>query len=381
MPALSPTPHDSHGNGTAVVLGTRPELVKVTELLRLLGPEARLIHTGQHYDEEMSGRFLTELGLPEPTFLDGVGGRPRAGQLAAALEQLDALFAAAPPASVVVQGDTNAALAGALAANARGIRLVHVEAGLRSHDRAMPEEHNRVLIDSVADVLCAPTETDRAALRAEGVPDERIEVTGNTVVEAVRHHLPSPDERAALRARHGLPVDGYVLATLHRPENTDDTAALRATLAELGALAAAGTPVLLPLHPRTRARIDASGLAPLLAGLTVTGPLGYGAFLGLAREAALLVSDSGGVQEEVTVLGRPLVVVRRSTERPEALRDFAELVSPGAAVGEAARRRLAQGALGLRRLAALPSPFGDGRASERIAALLDPASSAYLAAA
>ncbi|NGO68728.1 non-hydrolyzing UDP-N-acetylglucosamine 2-epimerase [Streptomyces boncukensis] len=359
----------------AVVLGTRPELVKVTELLRLLGPEAHLIHTGQHYDEQMSGRFLGELGLPEPDYLHGVGGKPRAGQLAAALEQLDERFAAAPPAAVLVQGDTNAALAGALAANARGIRLVHIEAGLRSHDRAMPEEHNRVLIDRLADVLCAPTEANRAALLAEGVADERIEVTGNTVVEAVRQYVPSAAERAALRARFGgLPADGYILATVHRPENTDDPDALRACLTELRALAASGTPVLLPVHPRTRARIAAAGLDPLLDGadgdgLLVREPLGYAEFLGLARDAALVVSDSGGVQEEVTVLGRPLVVVRRSTERPEALGDFAELVTPGPALGAAARRRLAEGELGLRRLALLPSPFGDGLASERIAAL------------
>lgn len=354
----------------AVVLGTRPELVKLTDLVRLLGPAAHLVHTGQHYDEELSGRFLTELGLPEPTFLTGVGGRPRAVQISAALAQLDALFTAEPPLAVVVQGDTNAALAGALAANARGIPLVHVEAGLRSHDRAMPEEHNRVLIDRVADVLCAATEDNRANLLAEGVADARIAVTGNTVVEAVRNQLPGERERAALLARQGLVADGYVLATVHRPENTDSAEALRAILRELGALATADRPVVLPLHPRTRARVEAAGLTDLLAPLTVTAPLGYSEFLALARHSALLVSDSGGIQEECTVLGRPLVVVRRSTERPEAMADFADLVEPGAAIGAAARRRLAEGPAGLDRLAALPSPFGDGLASDRIVALL-----------
>ncbi|MEU1373232.1 UDP-N-acetylglucosamine 2-epimerase (non-hydrolyzing) [Streptomyces triculaminicus] len=354
----------------AVVLGTRPELVKLTDLVRLLGPAAHLVHTGQHYDEELSGRFLTELGLPEPTFLTGVGGRPRAVQISAALAQLDALFTAEPPLAVVVQGDTNAALAGALAANARGIPLVHVEAGLRSHDRAMPEEHNRVLIDRVADVLCAATEDNRANLLAEGVADARIAVTGNTVVEAVRNQLPGERERAVLLARQGLVADGYVLATVHRPENTDSAEALRAILRELGALVTADRPVVLPLHPRTRARVEAAGLTDLLAPLTVTAPLGYSEFLALARHAALLVSDSGGIQEECTVLGRPLVVVRRSTERPEAMADFADLVEPGAAIGAAARHRLAEGPAGLDRLAALPSPFGDGLASDRIVALL-----------
>ncbi|MFT2019405.1 non-hydrolyzing UDP-N-acetylglucosamine 2-epimerase [Streptomyces sp. 796.1] len=362
--------HSLPARGVAIVLGTRPELVKLTDLVRLLGPAAHLIHTGQHYDEELSGRFLSELGLPEPTFLTGVGGQSRAGQISAALAQLDTLFTAEPPHAVVVQGDTNAALAGALAANAHGIPLLHVEAGLRSHDRNMPEEHNRVLIDRIADVLCAATPENRANLLAEGVREERIAVTGNTVVEAVHAQLPPAGARSDLLTAYGLRADGYVLATVHRPENTDDPHALRAVLDQLGAIAAAGTPVLLPLHPRTRARIAAAGLAGLLTGLRVTRPLGYGDFLALARHAALIVSDSGGIQEEVTVLGRPLIVVRRSTERPEAMVDFADLVEPGPAIGELAARHLAESARGLRRLATLPSPFGDGRASERIVHLL-----------
>ncbi|MFJ7126567.1 non-hydrolyzing UDP-N-acetylglucosamine 2-epimerase [Streptomyces sp. NPDC098101] len=354
----------------AVVLGTRPELVKLAELIRTLGPAARVLHTGQHYDDDLSGSFLDELGLPEPEYLTGVGGRPRALQVANALAGLDERFATEPPLAVVVQGDTNAALAGALAANARDLPLVHVEAGLRSHDRAMPEEHNRVLIDRLADVLCAATPDNRELLLAEGVPAERIAVTGNTVVEAVHDHLPPPEERAGLLALGGLVPDGYVLATVHRPENTDDPAALTAVLEELAALARE-LPVVLPLHPRARARIEAAGLLPLLDGLTVLPPAGYGTFLALARHAALIVSDSGGVQEETTVLGRPLLVVRRSTERPESLADFADLVAPGPGIGAAARRRLAEGASGLRRLAALPSPYGDGTASHRIAALIE----------
>ncbi|MFE3071749.1 non-hydrolyzing UDP-N-acetylglucosamine 2-epimerase [Streptomyces sp. NPDC059247] len=353
----------------AVVLGTRPELVKLAELIRVLGPAARVVHTGQHYDDALSGDFLDELGLPEPEYLTGVGGQPRAVQVAAALAGLDERFAADPPLAVVVQGDTNAALSGALAANARDLPLVHVEAGLRSHDRAMPEEHNRVLIDRLADVLCAATPDNRDLLLAEGIADERIAVTGNTVVEAVHDHLPPPQERARLLAVSGLVPDGYVLATVHRPENTDDPAALAAVLTELAALARE-LPVVLPLHPRTRARVEATGLAHLLDGLTVLPPAGYGTFLALARHAALIVSDSGGIQEETTVLGRPLVVVRRSTERPESLTDFADLVEPGPGIGTAARRRLAEGGLGLRHLGTLPSPYGDGTASHRIAGLL-----------
>lgn len=354
----------------AVVLGTRPELVKLAELIRLLGPAARVIHTGQHYDAELSRDFADGLGIPEPERLTSVGGLPRAGQIAVALNGLDALFAADPPRAVVVQGDTNAALAGALAANTRGLPLVHVEAGLRSHDRAMPEEHNRVLIDHVADVLCAATPGNRASLLSEGVSAERVHVTGNTVVESVRDNLPPAEDRRTALSGLGLDPDGFLLATVHRPENTDDPAALAVLLAELAGLAHE-LPVVLPLHPRTSARIDACGLQPLLDDIVTLPPVGYGTFLALARHAAVLVSDSGGVQEETTVLGRPLVVVRRSTERPEAMAEFAELVPPGMEIGEAARRRLAEGRPGLRHLAAVPSPFGDGHASERIAGLID----------
>ncbi|MFF2662143.1 non-hydrolyzing UDP-N-acetylglucosamine 2-epimerase [Kitasatospora sp. NPDC058032] len=354
----------------AVVLGTRPELVKLAPLIHELGPATRLVHTGQHWDEAMSGRFLRDLGLPSPELLTGVGGRPRAGQIAQSLGQLDASFAEHRPAAVVVQGDTNATLAGALAANARDIPLVHVEAGLRSFDRAMPEEHNRVMVDHVADLLCAATPDNAANLRAESLAEERIALTGNTVVEVVRGSLPDAAARAALLARHGLTADGYVLATVHRPENTDTAEALGAVLAELDRIARAGTPVLFPMHPRTRAAVERFGLEGLLERLAVTGPVGYADFLGLARHAALLVSDSGGVQEECTVLGRPLLVVRRSTERPEAVEaGFAALVAPGAGLGEHARTWLADTPERLARLAATPSPYGDGLASARIAGL------------
>ncbi|KJK55474.1 UDP-N-acetylglucosamine 2-epimerase [Saccharothrix sp. ST-888] len=354
----------------AVVLGTRPELVKLAPLIHELGPAARLVHTGQHWDEAMSGRFLRELDLPEPELLTGVGGRPRAGQIAAALDQLDTAFAADQPAAVVVQGDTNATLAGALAANARGIPLVHVEAGLRSHDRAMPEEHNRVMVDHIADLLCAATEANSAQLRAESLPAERIAPTGNTVVEVVRRQLPGSRARAALLARHGLTADRYVLATVHRPENTDTADALGAVPAGLDQIARAGTPVLFPMHPRTRAAVDRHGLTPLVGRLADADPVGYADFLGLARHAALLVSDSGGVQEECTVLGRPLLVVRRSTERPEAIdTGFAVLVQPGPELGAVAGEWLSDTPQRLSRLAGTPSPYGDGLASARIARL------------
>jgi UDP-N-acetylglucosamine 2-epimerase (non-hydrolysing) len=359
-------PTDLPQAGVAVVLGTRPEVVKLAGVLRLLGAAAVTIHTGQHYDAGLSEVFFGELGLERPRHHLGVGGTSRGAQIGEATRLLDALLADVQPRAVVVQGDTNATLAGAIAANAREIPLVHVEAGLRSFDRAMPEEHNRVLADHLADLCCAPTEVNRANLAAEGIGEERVVVTGNTVIEALQRLLPGPEERAGALAGLGLEPARFVLATIHRPENVDDPAPLRRILTELAALP---LPVVLPLHPRTRDRMDRFGLAGLAEGLVVTPPLGYRQFLALAAETALVVSDSGGIQEEVSVLKRPIVVVRRSTERPEVLGTFADLVSPED-IGKAAAARLEDVAAEHRRLAALPSPYGDGTASERTVAAL-----------
>ena len=368
----SPRDRSAHSlaGRVAVVLGTRPELVRLAPVLHRLGARGRLVHTGQHWDEELSGRFVDELGLHTAVRLEGIGGRTRAGQIAHALDQLDRLFTEERPSAVIVQGDTNATLAGALAANALGIPLIHVEAGLRSHDRAMPEEHNRVMVDHLADILCAATEVNRDNLVREGVQPGRITLTGNTVVEVVLRELPDADARHDLLRRHGLTAGGYLLATLDRPENTDLPEPLRAVLTELGTLADSGTPVLFPMGPRTAAAVARHGLRRLVAPLRVVPPVGYAEFLGLARHAALLVSDSDGVQEECTVLKRPLLVVRRSTERPEAVdAGFAALVRPGPEVGVLARAWLADLPERLSRLAATPSPYGDGRASARIAEL------------
>jgi UDP-N-acetylglucosamine 2-epimerase (non-hydrolysing) len=346
----------------AVVLGTRPEIIKLSGLLALLGQAARVLYTGQHYDDLLGPAFFREFGLPTPDLSLMVGGTPRGEQIGEAVSRLDRHFADDPPLAVVVQGDTNATLAGALAANARHITLIHIEAGLRSYDRAMPEEHNRTLVDHLSDLCCAPTETSRANLAAEGIDGGRVVVTGNTVVEALQRMLPGPDARRSLLSHMDLRPADFVLATFHRPENVDDPDQLRAILGELRSLP---VPVVLPLHLRTAARIADYGLKPLLDGLRIVDPLSYTDFLGLAAESALLVSDSGGVQEEASVLKRPVVVVRRSTERPEVMGTFATLVPAGPEIGSAARRAIDGGSDLLVRLAATPSPYGDGEASDR----------------
>ncbi len=351
----------------AFVLGTRPEMIKIAPLVRLLGDAARVIHTGQHYDNNLSGQFLAELNLGEPDFRLGVGGRTRGSQIGEATTQLEAHFRSDPPAAIVVHGDTNATVAGSLAANALSFPLVHVEAGLRSFDRGMPEEHNRVVADHLADLCLAPTEVNRANLAAEGIGGDKVMLTGNTVVDAVLELMPNPEARAEVLARHGVVAGSYVLSTFHRPENVDDPETLAVILSELGRLP---LPVVLPLHPRTRAKIVDFGLDGLLEPLHIIEPTGYREFLALTAECGVLVSDSGGVQEEASIVKRPVVVVRNSTERPEILGTFAQLVPPGAMI-TAWVEELVEDLPGLHaRLAAMPSPYGDGTSALRSAAAI-----------
>lgn len=348
----------------AVVLGTRPEVVKLAHIVRLLGDAAFVVHSGQHFDDSLSKVFFDAFGLPDPDVTFDVGGATRGTQIGRATAELDEILRERPIQAVVVQGDTNTVLAGALAANATETFLVHVEAGLRSHDRRMPEEHNRVLADHLADLCAAPTEVNVANLAAEGIAAERVVRTGNTVVEAVEELLPS--ERRAIVADLG--VSGpFVLATLHRPENVDDPDVLRSILE---ALAKLPVPVVYPIHPRTRRNIDRFELSALLEPLAVVEPLGYIEFLGAAAEAAVIVSDSGGIQEEASIIKRPVAVVRRSTERPEVQGTFAELIAAGPEIAERVTDWLDDLDALHERLADIPSPYGDGSASSRIVTAL-----------
>ena len=347
-----------------IVCGTRPELIKLAPLVDHFGSACTMIYTGQHYDRSMYS--LIRRDVPEPGAFHelALGGLRRGDQLGRAIAAVDEVFAADRPAAVIVQGDTTSALAGALAANACDVPLVHVEAGLRSYDRAMPEEHNRVLVDHLSDLCCAPTSLNRHNLLAEGVADDRVVVTGNTVVEALAHALPTAEEEDTALADLGLKRDRYVLATIHRPENVDDAHNLSTILRELGELP---LPVVLPLHPRTAGRIAAFGLDGLLHGLQVIEPQPYRTFLALAHGSAVIVSDSGGIQEEVSVLKRPVVVVRRSTERPEIEGTFGTLVPPGPGVGDAVLPWLDDVEGHRAALREIASPYGTGSPSALIA--------------
>jgi UDP-N-acetylglucosamine 2-epimerase (non-hydrolysing) len=346
----------------AIVLGTRPEIIKLAHVIRLLGTAAVVLHSGQHYDRDLSGTFLDAFDLGEPEAYLGVGGQTRGQQIGLAVAALDGRLSELRPLAVVVQGDTNTALAGGLAANARETALVHVEAGLRSFDRRMPEEHNRVLVDHMGDLLCAPTDVSRKNLLEEGIPESRIRVTGNTIIEAVLELMPDAATRTTLLDRYGLSRNEFVLSTFHRPENVDDPERFRSVLRQLASL---DLPVLLPLHPRSMARAAEHGMGDLMRAITVIDPVGYVEFLGLGAESAFLVSDSGGIQEEVSVYKRSVIVVRRSTERPEVLGTFAELVEPGPGISEIARGWAADVPGLHQRLDTIPSPYGDGSASMR----------------
>jgi UDP-N-acetylglucosamine 2-epimerase (non-hydrolysing) len=346
-----------------VVYGTRPEAVKLLGVVECLGAAGRTLHSGQHYSPDLAAEFEDAIGLRAPDRQLSVGGTTRGQQIGEAVIGIEAELRRAPTAAVVVQGDTNTALAGALAANAAAVPLVHVEAGLRSFDKAMPEEHNRVVVDHLSDLCCAPTTVSAQNLEREGISgDTRVAVTGNTVVEAVQRLAPGDDDTEKALAERGVARDEFVLATFHRPENVDDPEVLAVILRELAALP---LPVVLPLHPRTEQRARDAGLSDLLAQVRVERPAGYRPFLALMASCALVVSDSGGVQEESSVVKRPVVVVRRSTERPEVLGTFCELVAAGPRIGEVANSWLADLPAVHARLAAIETPYGDGRASQR----------------
>ncbi|HVP14197.1 MAG TPA: UDP-N-acetylglucosamine 2-epimerase (non-hydrolyzing) [Terriglobales bacterium] len=348
----------------AVVVGTRPEIIKMAPVVRALRARQApplLVHTGQHYSFEMDGVFFAELGLAAADVNLEVGSGTQAYQIASVMSGFESFAAERRPDIVLVEGDTNSVLAAALAANKSGIPVGHVEAGLRSYDRSMPEEINRILTDHLAEHLFAPTPRARDILRGEGIAAERIEVTGNTVVDELRLQRGRARSATTLE-RFGVRPRGYALATFHRAENVDRPARLRGILAGLAvASAALGHPVLAALHPRTQARIADLGEAPG-AGIRVLPPLGYLDFLALHAGAALMLTDSGGLQEEACCLGVPCVTLRDNTERPESVEVGANvLAGTDPARIEAAAREMAG------RRGGWPNPFGDGHAGERIA--------------
>lgn len=347
------------------VVGARPNFIKaapVIDALAALGVPQWLVHTGQHYDPLLSDVFFRDLGLPAPDVSLGVGSGSHGHQTGALLAALEDEFVARPPAWVVVYGDVNSTLAAALVCAKLRIPVAHVEAGLRSFDVTMPEEVNRRLTDVVADLLFVTSPEAIDHLRAEGVDPARIEMVGNPMIDTLLRHLDRFDP-GPVRERLGVP-ERYAVATLHRPANVDTPEAAARLVAALRVLADR-LPVVLPLHPRGRARLEAAGLREV-SGITVVEPLGYLEFLSLVRGAAVVVTDSGGIQEETTVLRIPCLTLRPNTERPVTITHGTNrLVEPealGPMVDAALRGELAGPAEG--------PPLWDGHAGERIAAIL-----------
>ena len=299
---------------TIVIVGARPNFIKVGPLMPAFasaGIDARLAHTGQHYDTAMSDVFFDDLEIPEPAWFLGVGSGTHAVQTGTAMMKLEELFSAERPDAVMVVGDVNSTLAGALAAAKLGIPVVHLEAGLRSRDMSMPEEVNRLVTDQLSSMLLTPVASAGENLIAEGVDPARIHFVGNIMAESVLRNLPRIEGRE-VPARSGFETGGYVLATVHRPENTDHPERLTAIAA---ALSSSPLPVLFPAHPRTRPLLAEAGLDTSGSAVRLVDPVGYLDMLTLLRDAAAIVTDSGGVQEEACMVGTPCVTVRRNTER------------------------------------------------------------------
>lgn len=349
------------------VVGARPQFIKAAVVSRRLlarpGIEEILVHTGQHYDEAMSQVFFTELGIPSPAIHLGVGSASHGAQTGRMLEAIEKAMDAVRPDWMLVYGDTNSTLAAALAAVKRHVPVAHVEAGLRSFNRRMPEELNRVLTDHAADLLLAPTDTAVANLRAEGVPASRIRQVGDVMYDAARHFGAEAASRSQALARHGLQPGGYALATLHRAENTDDPARLTILMQALMRVSQA-LPVIMPLHPRTQKALLASGLLPEAADrLILTGPQGYMDMAMLAQHARVIATDSGGLQKEAFFYRVPGVVLKEESEWTELLDLGWNRLAPPTDARAVARSILAAAASPGGREA---SPYGDGQAAEAV---------------
>ena len=352
------------------VVGARPNFMKLAPVDRALvkrpGVEHVIVHTGQHYDPDMSDAFFEELWIPAPDHHLGVGSGSHAAQTAAVMERLEPVLVQLRPDAVLVYGDVNSTLAAALVAAKLRLRVGHVEAGLRSGDWSMPEEINRVVVDRLSDLLFTPSRDAEANLQAESTPAERVHFVGNVMIDSLCSALPEALERN-VPARHELQEGQYVVVTLHRPSNVDDPATLRVLLEALQSLSRRW-PVLFPMHPRARKRVRALGVVPERAGdLRLMDPVGYLEMLGLVAGAALVITDSGGLQEETTFLGVPCLTVRPNTERPITCAPGTNrLVPPRPDVILAAAERAVA-----RRSPARPViERWDGRAAERIVGVL-----------
>lgn len=348
----------------AFVLGTRPEIIKLSPLVRACHRREiphTVVHTGQHYSESLDTVFFEQLELPAPDHNLAVGSGTHSEQTAEMILGIAEVLSDEQPTDVIVQGDTNSALAGAIAASKQNTALGHVEAGLRSFDREMPEEINRILADHAADSLFAPTGEAARLLEAEGIDADRITVTGNTIVDAVSQNLELATRKSTVLEEYDLEPDEFYLLTAHREENVDDPDRFAGILGGVGEFARrTDRPVLYPIHPRARENLAAFDLS-VPPSVRLVDPLGFLDFLVLESSARLVITDSGGVQEETCILQTPCLTVRDTTERPETVD-----VGANRLVGTEPSTILAGADEMVSRDGSWSNPFGDGTAAERI---------------
>lgn len=356
------------------VVGARPNFMKIAPIMKALraGAEpipAKIVHTGQHYDEAMNKSFFADLGIPQPDINLEVGSGSHAVQTAEVMRRFEPVLDQEKPAAILVVGDVNSTISCALVAAKRGIAVIHVEAGLRSYDRGMPEEINRVLTDQISDLLYTTERSALANLTREGIDPQRVHFVGNVMIDTLHHNLQKAVPAAETMRDTGIDLaDGYALLTLHRPSNVDHEESLRGLLETLN-MVSERLPVVFPLHPRTKSRIEQFGLNALLeqGRYFMLPPVGYLHMLGLMRDAKIVLTDSGGIQEETTALGVPCLTLRHNTERPITVEDGTNLI-----VGQSRPDILAatQEILTTGGKAGRIPEFWDGHAAERIAAHL-----------
>jgi UDP-N-acetylglucosamine 2-epimerase (non-hydrolysing) len=350
------------------VVGARPNYMKIAPIIEALRPAAGLrqllVNTGQHYDESMAGSFFRELDLPRPDRDLGVGSASHAIQTARVMMAFEEVCLSEQPDLVVVVGDVNSTMAASLVAAKLLVPIAHVEAGLRSFDRTMPEEINRIVTDRLADLLLTPSRDGNDNPLAEGTPVEKIHLVGNVMIDTLRRHLPIAS-LARIRDRVPVQAGQYAVLTLHRPSNVDRADTFRDIIHAVRTLAAR-MPVVFPVHPRTRSRLQEFGLGSDLDGVTLTEPLGYIDFLSLTSHARLVLTDSGGLQEESTALGIPCLTLRENTERPVTVTDGTNRVVGTRAADIIAGYTAALNGAGPSRIPEL----WDGHAAGRIASVI-----------
>jgi len=352
----------------AIVVGTRPEIIKMSPIIRECERRKQdyfILHTGQHYSYNMDKIFFEQLELPEAKYNLDVGSGTHAEQTGKILIGIEKILQKEKPDVVLVEGDTNTVLAGALAATKLHIKVGHVEAGLRSYDRIMPEEINRVLTDHISDFLFAPTEQSKQILLREGIEENKIFVTGNTIVDAVYQNLRLANKKADVLEQLGLREKEYFLVTTHRQENVDNKDRFQGILLGLQQLAKDyEIPVVYPIHPRSRKKMDEFNLEA--DGIKLVEPIDFFGFLQLENNARLVLTDSGGVQEETCILGNPCVTLRDNTERPETL-DVGSNVLAGTHPKDIADSV----SIMLDKERNEDNPFGDGQSGKKIVSILE----------